>query len=250
MRSDVKLGIDRDADNKISDLVLSWHPLLRLILIILALITVTYTELFIYKLIDNLYYVENFHQVAYYIKSGFYYFLFINTRFGGFILLVLFLVAKKGRIANIILASLVAYPRIRIENIWIRVFTYFTAIISFGFILYSFMILVGITNSPFIFPTDIFDFLIKIFFAPISEEVYSRFLILYITASVFGRIPAVFISTLFFVIPHNLSQPYQILWVTSLGFTNAFLTIAYGTLWPAIGIHIVNNMIVYLNHPF
>lgn len=208
----MKLGIDWDADNKIRDLISSWHISTCFILIIFA---------------------------------------FFGTHFiSGIFLLVFFLIQKRGETANIILASPAKFPQIEIKNIWLRIFIYFTAIVGFGFLMHFFRILTGMANSSFTFPNGILDFLIKTFFAPISEEINYRFLILYITAAVFGRIPAVFISTFFFVIAHNIWHPYQVLWITSLGFTNAFLTITYGTLWPAIGIHIINNMVVYLNHPF
>ena len=248
----MKLIINYDADKKIRDLILSWHPLLRLILMLTAIITVTPVALFIHKLIYNLYYAENYYldRISYYTDFWFYHFSLVNTRFGGFILLVLFLIFKKSQIANTVLSSPTAYPKIRIGNIWLRIVIYFTAIIGFGFVMHAFRILIGLTDSSFAFPTGIFDFLTKTFFAPISEEVYSRFLVLYITAALFGRIPAIIISTLFFTISHDLLQPYEVFWATSMGLTNALLTIAYGTLWPAIGIHIINNMIVYFSHPF
>jgi len=247
----IELGIDWDADKKIRDLILSWRPLLRLILILLTLITVTPIALFIHKLIYNLYYAGNYYlyQIAYYTGLWFYHFSYVNVRFGGFILLALFLIFKKDRIADIILSYPIAYPRLRINNIWLRIIIYFSVIISFGFALHAFRISVGMTNSPFAFQMGIFDFLTKTFFAPISEEIYTRFLILYITAALFGRIPAVLISTFVFAISHDLSQPIEILWATTMGLTNAFLTIAYGTLWPAIGIHIINNLVVYFSHP-
>ncbi|GEM_PF-6163480 len=248
----MKVGIDWDADKKIRDLISYWHPLLRLILILLTLITVNPIALFIFKSINNLYYLENYYlyHVAYYASTWFYYFSIINTRFGGFILLALFLIFKKGRIANIVLASPIAYPKLKIDNIWLRASFYFAIIIGSGFMMHDFRILFGTTHSPFAFPTGIFDFLVNTFFAPISEEIYSRFLILYITATLFGRIPAVIFSTFIFAISHDLSQPHEVLWAAALGLTNAFLTIANGTLWPAIGIHIINNITVYFSHPF
>ena len=248
----MKLIIDWEADKKLRELILSWRPLLRLILILTAIITITPVALFIHKLIYNLYYAENYYlyHVAYYAGFWFYHFSLVNSRFGGFILLVLFLIFKKSQIADTVLSSPTAYPKIRISNIWLRIIIYFTAIIGFGFVMHAFRILIGLTDSPFAFPAGIFDFLIKTFFAPISEEVYSRFLVLYITTALFGRIPAILISTFFFAISHDLSQPYEVFWATSMGLTNTLLTIAYGTLWPAIGIHIINNIVVYLNHPF
>lgn len=246
----MKMGIDLSADKKIRDLILSWHISTRLIFIITALFTVPYVTRFIYQISYYLFYLTGYHKLYFTINSVYYYLAFFNTHFGGIFILVFFLIQKRGETANIILASPIKYPRVEIKNIWLRVFIYFTAIIGFGFLVHFFRILFGITNSLFVFPADIFDFLIKTFFAPISEEMYYRFLILYITAALFGKIPAVFISTFFFTISHNLSQPHQVLWATSMGFTNALLTIAYGTLWPAIGIHIINNMVVYLNHPF
>ena len=248
----MKLKIDWEADRKLRELILYWHPLLRLILILTAIITITPVALFIHKLIYNLYYAENYYlyHVAYYAGFWFYHFSLVNSRFGGFILLVLFLIFKKSQIADTVLSSPTAYPKIRISNIWLRIIIYFTAIIGFGFVMHAFRILIGLTDSPFALPTGIFDFLTKAFFAPISEEVYSRFLILYTTVALFGRIPAILISTFFFAISHNLSQPYEVFWATSMGLTNTLLTIAYGTLWPAIGIHIINNIVVYLNHPF
>lgn len=207
----MRIGIDLNADKKIRDLILSWHVSTRLFFIIAAL---------------------------------------FGTHFSGIFLLVFFLIQKRGETANIILASPIKCPQIEIKNIWLRIFIYSTAIIGFGFLVHSFKILTGMTDSSFTFPSNIFDFFIKTFFAPISEEINYRFLILYITASLFGRIPAVFISTFFFTISHNLSHPYQVLWITSMGLTSALLTIVYGTLWPAIGIHIINNLVVYLNHPF
>lgn len=248
----MKLGIDLDADKKIRDLIVSWHPLSRAILMLLALIAVAPLTLFISKLIYNLYYVGNIYlyYAVYYASFGFYYFSFINMRFGGFILLALLLIVKKGESTNILLASPVKYPRIGINNIWLRVPVYLSVIIGFGFMIHGFRILFGMTDSPFAFPTGIFDFLIRTLFAPISEEIYSRFLILYIMASTFGRIPAIFISTLFFTISHDISQPLELSWAASMGLTNALLIIAYGTLWPAIGIHIINNMVVYFSHPF
>jgi len=248
----VKLIINYDADKKIRDLILSWHPLLRLILMLTAIITVTPVALFIHKLIYNLYYAENYYldRISYYTDFWFYHFSLVNTRFGGFILLILFLIFKKSQIANTVLSSPTAYPKLRINNIWLRIIIYFTVITSFGFAIHTFRILIGLTDSSFTFPMGIFDFLTKTFFAPISEEMYSRFLILYTTAALFGRIPAIIISTLFFTISHDLSQPYELFWATSMGLTNALLTIVYGTLWPAIGIHIINNIVVYFSHPF
>ena len=248
----MKLIINYDADKKIRDLILSWHPLLRLILMLTAIITVTPVALFIHKLIYNLYYAENYYldRISYYTDFWFYHFSLVNTRFGGFILLILFLIFKKSQIANTVLSSPTAYPKLRINNIWLRIIIYFTVITSFGFAIHTFRILIGLTDSSFTFPMGIFDFLTKTFFAPISEEMYSRFLILYTTAALFGRIPAIIISTLFFTISHDLSQPYELFWATSMGLTNALLTIVYGTLWPAIGIHIINNIVVYFSHPF
>ena len=236
----MKLGIDWEADRKIRRLVLSWHPLLRLFLVLLALIAVTPITSFIYTLIYEIYY----------ISFWFYHFSFVNARFGGFILLVSLLVTKKGRIADIILSPLTAYPGLKINNLWLRIPIYFAVIIGFGFSAHAFRVLAGFTQMPFAFPTGIFDFLTKTFFGPISEEMYFRFLILYITAILLGKMPAVFISTFFFTISHNLSQPYGLLWAASMGFVNAILTIAYGTLWPAIGTHIINNTVVYFSHPF
>ena len=217
-----------------------------------AIITVTPVALFIHKLIYNLYYAENYYldRISYYTDFWFYHFSLVNTRFGGFILLILFLIFKKSQIANTVLSSPTAYPKLRINNIWLRIIIYFTVITSFGFAIHTFRILIGLTDSSFTFPMGIFDFLTKTFFAPISEEMYSRFLILYTTAALFGRIPAIIISTLFFTISHDLSQPYELFWATSMGLTNALLTIVYGTLWPAIGIHIINNIVVYFSHPF
>ena len=249
----MKLRIDWEADRKLRELILSWRPLLRLILILVAIIAITPVAVFIHKLIYYLfYYTKNSYldRVSFYADYWFYHFSLVNTRFGGFILLVLFLIFKKSQIADTVLSSPTAYPKIRIGNIWLRIVIYFTAIIGFGFVMHAFRILIGLTDSSFAFPTGIFDFLTKTFFAPISEEVYSRFLVLYITAALFGRIPAIIISTLFFTISHDLLQPYEVFWATSMGLTNALLTIAYGTLWPAIGIHIINNMIVYFSHPF
>ena len=248
----MKLIINYDADKKIRDLILSWHPLLRLILMLTAIITVTPVALFIHKLIYNLYYAENYYldRISYYTDFWFYHFSLVNTRFGGFILLILFLIFKKSQIANTVLSSPTAYPKLRINNIWLRIIIYFTVITGFGFAIHTFRILIGLTDSSFTFPMGIFDFLTKTFFAPISEEMYSRFLILYTTAALFGRIPAIIISTLFFTISHDLSQPYELFWATSMGLTNALLTIVYGTLWPAIGIHIINNIVVYFSHPF
>lgn len=227
------MGIDWDADKKIRDLILSWRSSTRLILIILALLAMPLAKYFIY----------------YTLNPAVYYFSLFNTQFGGFFLLVFFLIWKRGETINIILASPTQYLWIGINNIWLRIFIYFTAIISFGFAIHAFRILTGMTQSPFAFPIGIFDFLIKTFFAPISEEMYSRFLILYITVTFFGRIPAILISTFIFTISHDLSQPHEVLWVAALGLTNALLVITHGTLWPAIGMHIVNNTVAYLNHP-
>lgn len=247
----MKLGINRDVNRKIFDLVSSWHPLILSMLILIAFMTVTPFALFIQKLIYSLYSTENIYlyYIAYYASSWFYYFLFINVRFGGFILLVLFLIVKKSRIADVILASPITYPEIGISSIWLRILTYLAVIVSFGFVARTFRTLTGLTDLPFAFTDDIFDFLIKIFFAPVSEEIYYRFLILYIIAVLFGRIPAIFISSFLFTISHDLSSPIEVLWAFSMGLAAALLTVTYGTLWPAIGTHIINNMVFYSGHP-
>lgn len=234
----MNLGIDLNADKKVRDLILSWRISTRFILVAMALLVVPHIARFVYQ---RLYFLTN---------PNFLYFWFLNARFGGFFLLVFFLIWKRGETADIILASPAKYPRIGISNIWLRVLIYLTVIIGFGFAAHGFRILIGMTNAPFVFPADIFDFLNITLFAPLSEEMYYRFLILYITASLFGRIPAIFISTFFFTASHYTLQFSDLSWVAFVGLANALLTIAYGTLWPAIGIHMLNNIVSYLNHPF
>lgn len=242
----MKLQENACKDANIYNLVSSWRPLTRLILMLFATISISPIALFIFKLILSIENIVGFYRATHYINLGFYYFSFINLRFGGIILLIFFLMWKKGLVANILLASPYHYPKIKINNVLIRTDIYLTVIIGTIYIVYGFLkILSNISTQLFVSPAGLYDFFSTTLFAPISEEVYYRFIILYITASVFGRIPATFISTFFFVISHDLSQPYDILQTILLGFVNSLLVIRFGTLWPAIGVHIINNTIAY-----
>ncbi|MEK7087112.1 MAG: CPBP family intramembrane glutamic endopeptidase, partial [Patescibacteria group bacterium] len=100
--------------------------------------------------------------------------------------------------------------------------------------------------------TSFWDFSVRTFFAPISEEIYYRFLITYITSSVANRAIGTVFSLTLFVLSHDYSKSgiVKMIWVISLALANTAATSSFGSLWPAIAIHSINNTVAYFSRPF
>ncbi|MBI2446692.1 MAG: CPBP family intramembrane metalloprotease [Parcubacteria group bacterium] len=239
-------------DENIRKLIKSWNPAVKLLLIIIALFTVAPIMNFTWRIILYIYTFINDRESYYLITDILDNLFSYNARFGGFTLFCFFFIWKGGKIADIVLASPVGYKKIKIDNVYLRLIVYFSAIIILGFGFHGLRYLFGLSQIIFSFKTSFWDFAVITFFAPISEEIYYRFLIIYITGSIFGRATGIALSLSLFVLSHDYSQLgiIEIIWVASLALANTAATISFGSLWPAIAIHSINNTLVYFLRPF
>ena len=154
--------------------------------------------------------------------------------------------------ADIVLASPAGYKKIKIENIYLRCATYLLAIVILSIDFQGLRYLLGFSSEIFSFKTSFWDFATITFFAPISEEIYYRFLIIYVTGSVLGYTAGSIFSLFLFILSHDYSQlgAIGVIWVTSLALTNTVAVRSFGSLWPAIALHSINNTVAYFLRPF
>ncbi|MEK7087347.1 MAG: hypothetical protein AAB958_01445, partial [Patescibacteria group bacterium] len=120
-------------DEQIQKLIKSWNPAIKLLLITIALFSTApvtnlawHFILYIFSLISN-------QEYYYLVTNTFDYLILNNARLGGFVLFCLFLIWKKGKIANIVLASPAGYKKISINNVYLRSIVYLLVIIISGF---------------------------------------------------------------------------------------------------------------------
>ncbi len=238
-------------DENIQKLIKSWNPAVKILLIAVALFTAAPVMNFAWRFILYIYTFINNRESYYLITNILDHSFSYNARFGGFSLFCFFLIWKKGKIADIVLASPIDYNKIGISNVYFRSIIYLSAIIILGFGFQELRYLLGFSPTIFPFKTNFWDFAVIIFFAPISEEIYYRFLIIYITGSVFGRATGIALSLSLFILSHDYSPIgiVGIIWVASLALANTAATISFGSLWPAIAIHSINNTLVYFLSP-
>lgn len=238
-------------DQNIQKLIESWNPAVKLLLIVVALFAALPVMNFTWRFVLYIYTFINDRE-SYYLISSVLNSLFLNNaRFGGFILFCFFLIWKKGKIANIVLASPAGYKKLEISNVYLRYIVYLSAIIILSFSFQGLRYLLGFSSEIFSFKTNFWDFAMLTFFAPISEEIYYRFLIIYVTGSVLGHTAGSVFSLSLFILSHDYSQlgVIGIIWVTSLALTNTVFTSSFGSLWPAIALHSINNTVAYFLSP-
>lgn len=79
-------------------------------------------------------------------------------------------------------------------------------------------------------------------FAPVMEEILFR-KIFFDRLMVLGTKPAILLSSLFFALPHLISQgPAQVFYTFVLGLSFAYVTARTRKLWPAIVLHSLSNL--------
>lgn len=221
-------------DFKIIDLVAGWNMKVKLGLLSLALVGAT-------PIMPRL--------VSYLGSSGSWVLFSLNVenlimKFGGFFLLILFVFYKTGFIAQTVFPA-VDRRAPRLQNIWMRLPIYISIIFIIGFIqvyIISYFLGTKIISTNLV--SDLGNFLVLTLIVPITEEIYNRFLILYIVNSWSNRFFGVLISVLLFTSGHHqpLSNAIQAI---IFGTLTALVIIKCGSLWPALAMHSWNNIIVY-----
>ncbi len=241
----------RARDENIQNLIKSWNPFVKLPLIIIALFAAAPVMNFTWRFVVYIYTFTDNRESYYLVSDALNYLFLYNARFGGFALFCFFLIWKKGEIADIVLASPVGYKKIGINNVYSRSAVYISAIIVLSFSFQGLRYLLGFSSALFSFKTNFWDFATLTFFAPISEEIYYRFLIIYIVGSVLGYTTGSIFSLSLFILSHDYSQLGVIgaIWVTSLALTNTVAVRSFGSLWPAIALHSINNTVAYFLRP-
>jgi membrane protease YdiL (CAAX protease family) len=178
-----------------------------------------------------------------------------NWQYGGFIVFLFIVFWKKSKLAYPILASLgLKKSRLNKFTVVIRNPVLFNSamfiflVIVYGIFFQSKYFLLGKTfllfDSRYI---NWHDYLITACLVPISEEIYNRFLILYITDSWFGRAISIIFTIAFFS-----NHYYDLLGTTYIALLSVILTLLIvksGSLWPVIYIHSFYNAISYFSRP-
>ena len=165
--------------------------------------------------------------------------------FFGTILLIFFLLYKRGYIADTIFSAPANY-KTNLKNVWLRFLIYTAVILAVGLAqVYNLAYLFNIGPKAMKLTGDLGGFLVFTLIVPITEEIYSRFLALYIISRWSNRLVGVTVSVFLFTIGHyspTMSDKTQNI---ILGTLWALVTMKFGTLWPSLAMHSWNNMIVY-----
>lgn len=161
----------------------------------------------------------------------------INIRFGGFIMLVFFLIWQKGWVSGFVLARPEDRGVSRSGTVIRSLLAYLAMVAAVAFLFQAVLPHYG----RLILWDRLWSFFFACFFAPLSEEIQYRFALFYALDSFIGRIAAMILTVFLFTLGHNY-PPVGLAYIALVGLTASLLTMRWGTLWPAILFHTLVNI--------